>query len=72
MLMSTVLYLSLATGVTSSYVALLYAFDFNGVDRNDPRSIKRRLFAAAINNVLSIICTYAVLSMVRELHTVTC
>ncbi|VDN17466.1 unnamed protein product [Gongylonema pulchrum] len=57
-----VLYLSLATAISSSYVALLYAFDFDGVDRNDPRSVKRRFLGAAVNNIISITCTYTVLS----------
>lgn len=63
-MMSTLFYLSLASAISSSYVALLYAFDFDGVDRNDPRSVKRRFVAAAVNNIASIACTYAVLSKV--------
>ncbi|VDM08584.1 unnamed protein product [Wuchereria bancrofti] len=59
--MSILLYLSLATVISSSYVGLLYAFDFYGVDRDDPHSIKRRLLGAVLNNIISITCTYAVL-----------
>uniref|UniRef100_A0A915PZ63 CAAX prenyl protease 2 n=1 Tax=Setaria digitata TaxID=48799 RepID=A0A915PZ63_9BILA len=59
--MSILLYLSLATAISSSYVGLLYAFDFYGVDRDDPKSIKRRLLGAMVNNIVSIACTYAVL-----------
>ncbi|VDK89661.1 unnamed protein product, partial [Litomosoides sigmodontis] len=59
--MSILLYLSLATVISSSYVGLLYAFDFHGVDRDDPQSIKRRLLGATLNNIISISCTYAVL-----------
>lgn len=65
--MSILLYLSLATLISSSYVGLLYAFDFYGVDRDDPRSIKRRLLGAVINNIISIACTYAVLCKVSKL-----
>uniref|UniRef100_A0A8R1XNQ7 CAAX prenyl protease 2 n=1 Tax=Onchocerca volvulus TaxID=6282 RepID=A0A8R1XNQ7_ONCVO len=59
--MSVLLYLSLAIVISSSYVGLLYAFDFNGIDRDDPQSIKRRLLGATVNNIISIIFTYAVL-----------
>uniref|UniRef100_A8PB63 Farnesylated-proteins converting enzyme-2, putative n=1 Tax=Brugia malayi TaxID=6279 RepID=A8PB63_BRUMA len=64
--MSILLYLSLATVISSSYVGLLYAFDFYGVDRDDPHSIKRRLLGAVLNNIISIACTYAVLCKHHE------
>ncbi|MCP9256889.1 CAAX prenyl protease 2 [Dirofilaria immitis] len=60
-MISVLLCLSLATIISLSYVGLLYAFDFNGVDRDNPQSIKRRLLGATVNNIISIICTYAVL-----------
>ncbi|VDP25072.1 unnamed protein product [Onchocerca flexuosa] len=63
--MSVLLCLSLAVVISSSYVGLLYAFDFNGIDRDDPQSIKRRLLGATVNNIISIICTYAVLYKVN-------
>uniref|UniRef100_A0A0M3IPA5 Aa_trans domain-containing protein n=1 Tax=Ascaris lumbricoides TaxID=6252 RepID=A0A0M3IPA5_ASCLU len=53
--------LMLAAGISCSYVGLLYAFDFNGVDRNDPSSIKRRFFAAVVNNIIGILVTYILL-----------
>ncbi|VDM42168.1 unnamed protein product [Toxocara canis] len=53
--------LMLAAGISCSYVGLLYAFDFNGVDRNDPQSIRRRFVAAVVNNAGGISITYAVL-----------
>uniref|UniRef100_A0A915AEB4 Farnesylated proteins-converting enzyme 2 n=1 Tax=Parascaris univalens TaxID=6257 RepID=A0A915AEB4_PARUN len=53
--------LMLAAGISCSYVGLLYAFDFNGVDRNDPLSIKRRFFAAVVNNMIGILVTYILL-----------
>nr|CDQ05664.1 BMA-FCE-2 [Brugia malayi] len=66
--MSILLYLSLATVISSSYVGLLYAFDFYGVDRDDPHSIKRRLLGAVLNNIISIACTYAVLCKVISIN----
>lgn len=60
-----VLYLvSLAGCICFSYVILLYAFDYNGFDRNNPRSIKRRFIAAVINNFFAIVITYNVLNEV--------
>lgn len=56
--------LMLAAGISCSYVGLLYAFDFNGVDRNDPSSIKRRFFAAVVNNIIGILVTYILLHRV--------
>lgn len=67
-MMSILLYLSLATVISTSYVGLLYAFDFYGVDRDDPQSIKRRLLGAVVNNVISIACTYAVLYKVNGIN----
>ncbi|VDN07781.1 unnamed protein product [Thelazia callipaeda] len=59
--MSVLWYLPLATAISSSYVALLYTFDYGGMDRDNPESIKRRLLGATVNNVASIACTYSVL-----------
>uniref|UniRef100_A0A0N5AFL8 CAAX prenyl protease 2 n=1 Tax=Syphacia muris TaxID=451379 RepID=A0A0N5AFL8_9BILA len=64
--MFTLLYLSLATTISLSYVGLLYVFDYNGVDRNHPRSIKRRFCGAVVCNIISIIATYIVLAQYNE------
>ncbi|KIH50107.1 hypothetical protein ANCDUO_19817 [Ancylostoma duodenale] len=54
--------ISLAVLFPLSYVGLLHIADHDGTDRNDPRSIRKRFIAAAVNNVLSVAITYAVLS----------
>ncbi|VDK55848.1 unnamed protein product [Anisakis simplex] len=48
----------LATGISCSYVGLIYAFDYNGSDRNNPRSIKRRFLGALMSDLLGITATY--------------
>lgn len=59
--MESVVHLALAAGISFSYVGLLYAFDYNGVDRNSEESIRRRFLAATVNNVVGVGATYAVL-----------
>lgn len=39
------------------YVGLLLAFDYNGVDRNNSNSVRRRLFAALVTCIVSIYLT---------------
>lgn len=55
-------HLSLATGISLSYVGFLYAFDYNGVDRNHPKSIKRRFCGAIVNNIIGVTATYSLLA----------
>ncbi|VDD94519.1 unnamed protein product [Enterobius vermicularis] len=70
------LHLSLATTISLSYVGFLYAFDYNGTDRNHPKSIKRRFCGAVVCNLISILTTYILLAQhhaqplaVMGLHT---
>jgi hypothetical protein len=44
------------------YVALLYVFDYDGIDRDNILSIKRRFGAALVANILSIAVTYSTLN----------
>lgn len=60
------LHLSLATTISLSYVGFLYAFDYNGTDRNHPKSIKRRFCGAVVCNLISILTTYILLAQVSS------
>ncbi|MFH4974331.1 hypothetical protein AB6A40_001040 [Gnathostoma spinigerum] len=59
--METLFHLGFAVAISCSYVTLIHAFDYNGVDRNDPISIKRRFVAVVVNNISGIGITYFIL-----------
>ncbi|PAV79060.1 hypothetical protein WR25_15743 [Diploscapter pachys] len=44
-----------------SYVGLLYVFDKDGIDRNDPKSVRLRFTAAFVSSAASLILTYVLL-----------
>ncbi|KAF8387086.1 fce-2 [Pristionchus pacificus] len=57
--------LALATAISIPFhhVGLINLFDYNGTDRNDPVSIRRRMAGLLVSNLISIVSTCVVLGV---------
>ncbi|GMT11337.1 hypothetical protein PFISCL1PPCAC_2634 [Pristionchus fissidentatus] len=55
--------LSSAVSIPIHHVGLINLFDYDGTDRNEPRSIRRRMAALAVSNAISVASTCVVLGV---------